>query len=338
VPVADALNLDSGKKQPAVIPTGKPVISSEATTVANDLVNEQEFQQAIKNLDTQKPEDDGKIKLADLPADMKAEVASKDTDDLMTKVAATLNDNAANTTKKSTDANATKTADAGSNGTQTAEVKVASATDASTNGTQDNDLLNKFETADNVKPVAKVDAKHDNKFTIDTANITAQAHAQDVQNHIKEIKVDPKAAFSSLPSPSEQVEIKIAQMIKDGVDMIRIKLHPADLGGVDIQMDVQDDGKTAIRIIADKTETLDMLRRDSHSLERALKDTGVKTDAGALQFSLREQNQQNNFANFNNGKHQNFGRAEVNDNYLKAANVNQYTLTLNPDNGVNILA
>ena len=129
-------------------------------------------------------------------------------------------------------------------------------------------------------------------------------------------------------------------MIKDGVDMVRIKLHPEDLGKIDIQMDVGDDGKTAIRIIADKVETLEMLRRDSHSLEKALKDTGVRTDAGSLQFSLRDpnSNQQQNFANFGGGK-SNYSAAQMNDNYLKAANVNEYTIKLNtPNKGVNILA
>jgi hypothetical protein len=37
-----------------------------------------------------------------------------------------------------------------------------------------------------------------------------------------------------------------------------------------------------------------MLRRDAQSLERALNDAGVKTSSSGLQFSLRDQGQQQN--------------------------------------------
>jgi flagellar hook-length control protein FliK len=127
-------------------------------------------------------------------------------------------------------------------------------------------------------------------------------------------------------------------MVKDGLDMIRIKLTPEDLGGVDIQMDVKNDGSTSIRIVAERSDTLDMLRKDSHLLEKALRDTGVKTDAGGMQFSLREGNQQQQFGGFT-GKYKPAKEVSaINDNYLKSAALeNVYNIKLRPD-GVNILA
>ena len=42
-------------------------------------------------------------------------------------------------------------------------------------------------------------------------------------------------------------------------------------------------------MIADRADTLDLLRRDSSGLERALQDAGLKTAGDGLQFSLRDQ-------------------------------------------------
>jgi flagellar hook-length control protein FliK len=42
-------------------------------------------------------------------------------------------------------------------------------------------------------------------------------------------------------------------------------------------------------MIADRSDTLDLLRRDASGLERALQDAGLKTADNSLQFSLRDQ-------------------------------------------------
>jgi flagellar hook-length control protein FliK len=42
-------------------------------------------------------------------------------------------------------------------------------------------------------------------------------------------------------------------------------------------------------MLADRPETLDLLRREVQGLERALQDAGLKTSDNGLQFSLRDQ-------------------------------------------------
>ena len=42
-------------------------------------------------------------------------------------------------------------------------------------------------------------------------------------------------------------------------------------------------------MIADRPETLDLLRRDSSGLERAMQDAGLKTSDNGTQFMLRDQ-------------------------------------------------
>jgi chemotaxis protein MotD len=58
-------------------------------------------------------------------------------------------------------------------------------------------------------------------------------------------------------------------------------------------MSVDKNGKVSTHLIVERSETLDQLRRDAPNLERALQNSGLKTDSGSLQFSLRDQNAQN---------------------------------------------
>ena len=48
-------------------------------------------------------------------------------------------------------------------------------------------------------------------------------------------------------------------------------------------------GQVTSRLIVEKAETLDLLRRDAPQLERALQDAGLKTSGNGLQFSLQQQ-------------------------------------------------
>jgi hypothetical protein len=56
-----------------------------------------------------------------------------------------------------------------------------------------------------------------------------------------------------------------------------------------VRLDVSRDGSVTSHLIADRADTLDLLRRDSAGLERALQDAGLKTGDNGLQFSLRDQ-------------------------------------------------
>ena len=54
-------------------------------------------------------------------------------------------------------------------------------------------------------------------------------------------------------------------------------------------------------MIADRSDTLDLLRRDATGLERSLQDAGLKMSGNGLQFSLRDQS--------SSGQQQTTGRA-----------------------------
>ena len=103
----------------------------------------------------------------------------------------------------------------------------------------------------------------------------------------------PKAQHAKPSAATEQVSVKIAQAVQQGDSKIEIRLEPAALGKVQVQIELAHDGKANVLVVADKQETLDMLRQDARALERALNDAGIKTDTGSLNFSNKSGN---NFA------------------------------------------
>ncbi len=83
--------------------------------------------------------------------------------------------------------------------------------------------------------------------------------------------------------------IEIANKALAGKNHFEIRLDPPELGRIEVHLDVDRDGNVTSRLIADRHDTLDLLRRDSAGLERALQDAGLKTSDNGLQFSLRDQ-------------------------------------------------
>ncbi len=107
--------------------------------------------------------------------------------------------------------------------------------------------------------------------------------------------------FAGLPLATpvtEQISLQVRKALDDGNNRIRIKMQPASLGQVEVRMEVGHDGSLKAVIAADKHETFEWLQRDARSLERALQESGFKTDSGSLSFQYRggEGGQQRSFA------------------------------------------
>lgn len=94
-------------------------------------------------------------------------------------------------------------------------------------------------------------------------------------------------AAAATATPSEQVAVEIHKGIAAGKDSITIRLNPAELGKIDVKMELSDDGSLRAMIAVDKPETLDLLQKDIRGLERALQNAGLQADSGSLNFSLR---------------------------------------------------
>ncbi len=111
-------------------------------------------------------------------------------------------------------------------------------------------------------------------------------------------------AVSEAAVPLSGLAVEIATQSKDGNKRFEIRLDPPELGRVEVRLDVDAAGKVTSRLVVDRTETLDLLRRDAHQLERALQQAGLDT-GGGLEFSLRDQS----FANRDQDQGQRNGAA-----------------------------
>ncbi len=95
------------------------------------------------------------------------------------------------------------------------------------------------------------------------------------------------------PVAMVNVAVEISAKITSGKNQFDIRLDPEELGRIHVKVNVDRDGNVTTHMVADRRDTLDLLRRDTQGLERALQDAGLKTSDNSLQFSLRDQTQQN---------------------------------------------
>lgn len=102
----------------------------------------------------------------------------------------------------------------------------------------------------------------------------------------------PKQAHSpqTARAVAEQVSVQIAKAAGNGMDKISIRLNPASMGRIDVQLELGQDGRMTATIMADNKDTLDMLKSDARSLVKALQDAGMDTSSGDLNFSMRGDN------------------------------------------------
>jgi flagellar hook-length control protein FliK len=96
-------------------------------------------------------------------------------------------------------------------------------------------------------------------------------------------------AATSAPVPLSGLAVEIAASANSGKSRFEIRLDPADLGRIDVRIDVDRNGQVTSHLTVEKPETLSMLRQDAPQLQRALDDAGLRTGNGGLQFSLRDQ-------------------------------------------------
>lgn len=86
--------------------------------------------------------------------------------------------------------------------------------------------------------------------------------------------------------------VSIAAQNQTGTKQFDIRLDPPELGRVDVKLTVDATGKAQAHLAADKPQTLELLQKDSSTLARALRDSGVQLGNNGLQFSLKGQGRQ----------------------------------------------
>jgi flagellar hook-length control protein FliK len=127
--------------------------------------------------------------------------------------------------------------------------------------------------------------------SVDASGQTAVAVPQQLASTaINSIATGPLTATAATHAvPLSGLALEIAASVKNGKSSFEIRLDPADLGRIDVRIDVDRSGQMTSHLTVEKPETLSMLQQDAPQLQRALNDAGFKTGDGGLQFSLRDQ-------------------------------------------------
>jgi flagellar hook-length control protein FliK len=128
-----------------------------------------------------------------------------------------------------------------------------------------------------------------------TGDTSAQAAAAAAQQQPASPSSTPTAPnFTAIvatgaPVPVSGLAVEIAATIQSGRTRFELRLDPADLGRIDVRIDVDRNGQVISHLTVEKPETLAILQQDAPQLQQALNDAGLKTGSGGLQFSLRDQ-------------------------------------------------
>jgi flagellar hook-length control protein FliK len=142
-------------------------------------------------------------------------------------------------------------------------------------------------------------------------------------------------AASNAPVPVSGLAIEIAASAKSGKTSFDIRLDPADLGRIDVRINVDANGQVTSHLTVEKPETLSMLRQDAPQLQQALDDAGFKTGDGGLQFSLRDQSSSGQ--NSGNNSNPNAQRLVISeDDTIPATVAGSYGRMLGSSSGVDI--
>ncbi|MGH8637832.1 MAG: flagellar hook-length control protein FliK, partial [Burkholderiales bacterium] len=126
----------------------------------------------------------------------------------------------------------------------------------------------------------------------DTLQIQGMQAPRDL-GHVSAVTAQAAAAAptasAAAPVPVEGLAVEIAARAQAGRNRFEIRLDPPELGRIEVRLDIDRGGNVTSRLVVERTETLDVLRRDAHNLERALNEAGLKTGDNGLQFALRDQ-------------------------------------------------
>ncbi len=85
-----------------------------------------------------------------------------------------------------------------------------------------------------------------------------------------------------------QIAFELARQTTEGNTRFQIRLDPAELGRIDVQLDIDTSGQVNARLVVEKAETLDLMQRDQRGLEKALHQAGLDSAKTNLEFSLKQ--------------------------------------------------
>lgn len=100
----------------------------------------------------------------------------------------------------------------------------------------------------------------------------------------------PAPVASTVTPPAAQVALHLSRQLSGGETLV-VSLSPEELGTVEIEIELDDDGHARAHIAAELPSTLELIQRDASLLEQALESAGLDLAPEALTFDLRREGQ-----------------------------------------------
>lgn len=104
-----------------------------------------------------------------------------------------------------------------------------------------------------------------------------------------------QGAADSQPTPLHVLPIEIGLRALAGARQFDIRLDPGELGRVDVNLSISDNGEVTAKMVVDRVETLHLLQRDARTLERAFEQAGLKPSDAGVDITLRDPSDQSGF-------------------------------------------
>jgi len=98
------------------------------------------------------------------------------------------------------------------------------------------------------------------------------------------------APTDAAPAPAAQLAPALLTLAKtaDGNQQMTVRLHPADLGMVQVRIETASTGITRVEITAEKADTIQALLRDQPQLHRTLDDAGIPVAGRTITFHVAQ--------------------------------------------------
>lgn len=87
-----------------------------------------------------------------------------------------------------------------------------------------------------------------------------------------------------------QIKFGVNQAAQNGNKQVTVQLYPKELGNVDIHMETTKEGKTHVKVMAERTDTMNLMQKEADNLRQILQDS-LKTDSSQLSFSFHDKSQ-----------------------------------------------
>jgi len=112
---------------------------------------------------------------------------------------------------------------------------------------------------------------------------------------VQEVPLAPgaqTAVTSASPSPhlaltgdfGDRLGVAIARQVRNGREELTVRMDPAELGRIEVQLAFEEGGSLRAVVSADSATVVDTMRRDLGEIVRALADAGVRADGQSFRF------------------------------------------------------